>query len=602
MTQITARRLALMIAVLLLGAAVRIVHIADQSFWIDEGFTYHIALKAPDIAAELARIDLHPPLYFALLRAWAAVAGDSELALRLLSTFFGLLSVAAVFRLALALDRARGWPHRHAAAIVAALLLALFDPEIVQAQEARMYTLRTLLTILSFLFYINWMRQPSTRAALPWMIANLALIYTQYQGVFVPAVQGLHALICLRGRVRAGAIGALAVPGVLFLPWLIGVVLDQRFNDQGINAGLPSNWATVVELTHKFLGQHWPLMLGLLLLGTVSLRYEAARVRVLWRPWAGTLLLALWIGVTVGATFAANLLFPVLSPRRIVLISPAMAILTARGILNFRPPAPLFLVTVIVIYSLATVDDYYPKPPWREVGAGVAQYAVPSDLHLLEIYRADFALGYYLDRFLPPDATIRSLRTWREDSPATYEPEVMAALESHDSVWLTHWSVDRGIFELLARAGHIQTAQISVDHWGNLIHSYRFDRPPDSALARFENGMMLRAAAAQPDAGRIDLWWSAEAALPHDYTVAAIALDAGGAVALQHDSFPFEGRRPTTDWAPGELIYDPHPLALHDLPPGRYQLIVLIYTWFDGVRVLTETGAEWFEIDIFERP
>jgi hypothetical protein len=70
---------------------------------------------------------------------------------------------------------------------------------------------------------------------------------------------------------------------------------------------------------------------------------------------------------------------------------------------------------------------------------------------------------------------------------------------------------------------------------------------------------------------------------------------------MQHDAFPFENRRPTTGWSPGEIVYDPHPLALDALPPGTFPIGVQVYTYFDGVRFPLVTGEDWAIIGEWRR-
>nr|HRL14310.1 glycosyltransferase family 39 protein [Aggregatilineales bacterium] len=85
-------------AILLLAAVLRIVNLDALPLWIDEGFSY-LAVKSPDLLTALVR-DVHPPLYFVLLKAWAGVTGVSEFALRYPSALLGVLSAALIVPLA----------------------------------------------------------------------------------------------------------------------------------------------------------------------------------------------------------------------------------------------------------------------------------------------------------------------------------------------------------------------------------------------------------------------------------------------------------------------------------------------------------------------
>ncbi len=593
---ITPTILLILLGILLLAATGRILHIGDQSLWLDEGISYWNQ-KQPDMIGWMAVKDVHPPLYFALLHVWIGLTGTSAVAMRLFSALAAMLSVAAVVPLARLLARNRSREEAWIIPVMAALLLALSDSEISLAQDARMYSLRTLLALASVFFYMRWSRRPGVVRAALWVGTLAALYHLNYVGAFMGAIQGLHALLFLRGRKRVGAIALLALSVTLFLPWFVVYGWGQRNTDTGIDAALPSNWNTLVELGFKYFSQMWPLMIGLMLFGLV--RYEDGRIKL--RPLKTTALLGLWIGFTVGATFIINFWLDFLSPRRILLLSPALAILTARGLANFRNPARIFLVGVILIYATATVDDYYPKAPWNKVADQLARYADENDLVLMEIYRDDFTMDYYIDQKLSTATPRESLRLWREDRASEYPDGLLSRIDQFPTVWLVHWSPDRSAFNFLAQTRHVQTAILSVDHWGNSLDVYRFDRLPETPAAQFSSGMTLRMARILGDEGRVDLWWSADTPLDTDYTASAFVLDAAGQLVAQADAYPFENTRPTTGWQPGEVVYDPHPLALSGLAPGTYTVAVQVYTWYDGVKYPTANGDPWLVVGSLER-
>lgn len=586
-------RILLLTTILLLAAAVRILHIDDQSLWIDEGITY-FNITSPDLMQRLAQTDVHPPLYFILLQAWIAVAGGSVFAMRLFSALFGILGVALVVVLARELHRSHPWFHHPAVPILAALVLTLSDPDVVLAQDVRMYTLRTALVLLSMIFYLRWIRQQDRVSAALWLLPSVAMLYTQYQSAYILLVQGLHTLLFLRGRVHVQAIGMLMLIGVLFLPWALSVAVQQSNNDFGIQAALPSNWETLAQIGQKYLSSQWGLMLALLLLGTFMLVPNKGVRR---HPGGSTFILVAWLVLTVTISFVLNIWYPVvLAPHRLLLISPTIAILVARGMRNIRTPERLVLVAAITLFGLAVVDDYYPKEPWDDYAASATQYSEPTDLALLEVYRGDNPLTYYLDWNTGRILRVESLRKWREFTPEAYPQGLLDVLQQYDTVWFFHWSDDRSGFGFLAQTGHVQTALQTTDHWGNSLNLYRFDRLPDQPLTSFESSMILRAAEIVPNTMRIDLWWSAEAPLSVDYSVSAFLLDANGQLVAQHDSFPFENSRPTTSWQANEIIYDPHALTPSTLPPGVYTAAVQVYTYFDGVRYRTIDGDEWVTI------
>ncbi len=71
------------------------------------------------------------------------------------------------------------------------------------------------------------------------------------------------------------------------------------------------------------------------------------------------------------------------------------------------------------------------------------------------------------------------------------------------------------------------------------------------------------------------LQWRGLRTMPHDYTVFAQLIGPDGNLYGQVDTWPSQGTRPTSTWAPGEIIDDPHRVPLDpDAPAGHYRVIV----------------------------
>jgi hypothetical protein len=82
------------------------------------------------------------------------------------------------------------------------------------------------------------------------------------------------------------------------------------------------------------------------------------------------------------------------------------------------------------------------------------------------------------------------------------------------------------------------------------------------------------------------LYLQAERPLDQNWTVFVHLVDGAGSLVAQHDSQPRDGRYPTSVWDQGEVVDDPHLLALpEDLPDGDYQVIVGLYSVESGERL-----------------
>lgn len=592
--------MAALLAVLLLGWALRVHALDARSLWADEGWTL-VLTEGPglgDVTRTMAA-DQHPPLFFVAFRVWRTLTGESEFALRYFGVLVSMLGVAAIYQLGRGL-------FTPLAGLLAALLLALADLPIDLAQEARHYGLLTTLAIVSSVFYVRLWRRSTRAGRAGYVLASLALIYTHYLGAFVLLAQGVHFLIFARERRRVlDGLFLFAAVGLGFLPWL-PVVIDQnrvRWDDPlYFRNSVPNSIETYQAVRTALLGSHYGLLFGLLVLGLVYVTYhcsgrEVLRVRL--RPLWPAAYPVLWIALMVGLTVAINARRQFLTERNFVLIAPAIAVLVAHGLTNLQRVGRGLLIAVIVAVSLTTVDARRDYPDWRAVTANVTRYHRDAEPVLMDVWVGDFPVRYYVERQMGDQTPAISLREWRAQYGAEFLPRLLEYITSVDAFWLVYWG-DAPMDEygaLIADAGFDQTVALAVDHMGESLYSYRYDRAPLADIAHFGELFALRAAdvpqrAVAGETIEVYLWWRAERPVPLDYSVSVVMLDAQGNLVAQDDSSPLEGRAPTSEWPPGSLRLDVHRLSLpRTLAPGTYELAVRVY-WYGDPQPLPVVRGE----------
>lgn len=614
MTQARLLRWSALIGILLLAAALRIYHINLQSLWIDEGFTWNLTQYHDPL--RILRLDVHPPLYFMLMDLWVQITGTSVVAMRMFSVLPGLLSVAVIFQLAREIERQRGTDSQSVIPLLAALLLALADPEITLAQEVRSYTWHVLFASLSMWGFLRWMRTPRRADLLLWAGSTIALIYTFYLGAFIGVAQGIYSLLFLRRGRLLMALVVLCLCAVSLLPWVALTAGEQAQNVSRGEVILPADYPFWLnDFRQGFFSGQWGLMVGLFVLGIVLLK-QREQVQIRLTP--VMVLLLLWFGVPLLLTLIGNSFTPLYQPRRVTQIVPAIALLIAFGLGALPGRTRLFLIVVIMVYSLSSVDFWKGKPLWREFVAEIRPLIANDTPVLVEIGGDDYAPRYHLAEAIPQghdllldrepplagSVPILGLTTWRHLQPDQYTGGLPAYIESLSHLWLFYWSSDQGAFDWLNTFGFQRTAAVQAafnpDVW-----FYRYDRVPAQPLVTFVNGMQLQDVLLH-DGGYMELFWTLQEESAVDFTTSAFLLDASGALVAQFDSQPFLNQRPTSTWSSGETVYDPKRVRTADgspLPAGRYTAGVLIYRFVDGSieRILSAEGADWFspgEIEI----
>lgn len=218
-----------------MAGALRIPTLGTQSLWLDESYTLHLVrLSFSSMLATVPKTESTPPVYYVLAWIWSRLFGDSAFALRLLPALAGLATVAVIYVLALRVSGRR-------AAVYAGLLAACAPILVWFSQEARSYSLATLLACASLLALVRFLQDGRASALAGWTALSALGIATHYFVAFivVPAAVWLLARRRADRRVLSGVIAVAAV-GLALIPlaatqlhaghadWLTGIDLATR--------------------------------------------------------------------------------------------------------------------------------------------------------------------------------------------------------------------------------------------------------------------------------------------------------------------------------------------------------------------------------------
>ncbi len=396
------------IAILLLGIALRFYMLGAESLWVDEGTSVSVArLTVPEILAD--RIFKNPPVYFLLLHYWVQIFGDSEFVFRALSALFGSLALLAMFGVGSRLLGRQG-------GLLSMFLLAISLFNVEFSQEARAYTLMVLLVLLSMYCMIRLFDGFSRWLAVGYVLANAVLLYTHFYGAFVVVAQNLFWLFMFARRRYALALtlplwAALqALTLLLFAPWLRYLLLElQSMQAVGIWIPTPTAvtvWETLVDYASEsvaLLFLFGGLTLYVLVYGRSATNHP--EVGDVWRDKTAVyVLLLLWLIVPIALPFLASyVVAPILLPRYTIAASLGLYLLVAAALVHIRFPTLryvlLIFITVLSLLSLSRYYSYTDKQQWREVAAHLEINGEPGDLMLFNPGGIrGTAFGYYFQR------------------------------------------------------------------------------------------------------------------------------------------------------------------------------------------------------------
>lgn len=219
--------------VLLLSVILRLFGIT-QSLWLDEAISVITALKPFPYQITGITGDFQPPLYYLILHIFLKSGISAEWFLRLPSVIFGVASVYITYIFTLKLFGKK-------TAIISTLILATSQLHIYYSQEVRMYSLLTLLTVLSMWFYFS-------KKWIFFTVTGILGIYTNYMYffIFVPQIVWLVMEKEKGKKYISRFLGSCAVIIFSFVPWL-PFFYAQLITGKNIQSDLPL-WKSISAL------------------------------------------------------------------------------------------------------------------------------------------------------------------------------------------------------------------------------------------------------------------------------------------------------------------------------------------------------------------
>jgi mannosyltransferase len=272
-------------------------------------------------------------LYYLLLRMWLRF-GQSEFFIRSLSVLIAVATLPTIYWLARLLYDRR-------VALIAAALFSFNAYSVRYAQEARSYTLFLLLATISSAFLIAFLREPSRRNWVGYLVFSILAVYAHFYALLLVVAHWLalrwlatdESGSAARVQLRRGWI----VIGIAVLPLLIFVAKT--------GAG-PIRWIQrpglrdVLEFyEHLAGGSNWVLLAICGAAGIAAVIPVGKKLFALdqdWGTWRAQLLL-IWLFFPAALTVLLSFARPVFLGRYLIFCLPALLILVAAGLARLRP-------------------------------------------------------------------------------------------------------------------------------------------------------------------------------------------------------------------------------------------------------------------------
>lgn len=623
-TRSNVRTLTALIAVVWLAFALRVYQLGSVPFRGDEGFSvqYWSGLPLAQSLTTIATLEPHPPLAYAVFRAWGLLVGlEGEFPLRMLGVLVNLLGVPALYIIGKRTVGARY-------GVGVALLWAIHPFEIWHAQDYRNYALWASLSALGLYWGIRTLQTQSRRDLLRYAVLGLTtslIFYFELLSLAALALVGGLALFRSHRAFLWQWLGAhVAIACVVSL---VFVVLQAPLFTSGSYGGNtqafePALWVSLFLPVLSVGDTLTPMPYDLPTLAlTNTLLGACAWLALRDRPKIGIqwLMLAL---LPIAFLSVIALRVSVFSPRYVLSVVPAFVLLLGAPFLlpasNKRAYLKYGLVIVYILLVGQSLLHYYhhpayrKSPDWFSVRGYFSQAADINDVVVQT--GVDAALDYYLGNIAS------KALPYTPQQPAS---EIISILEDliaqHRALWLfehtrhswqnAHVAPDwmrenlqpvretRLLGQLVQefRTWQVTQDEVSTDMLAvfagvaELVGYQTFFEPPTESLT-------------------VVLYWRPVGTSTRPLKVFVHALGAWNAVTqttlrAQDDRYPQNGIISTTSWEQGVLYRDVYHIPLAGVPHGVYRLDVGFYEPQTGERLAlqeNETGA--FPLTEFTRP
>jgi uncharacterized membrane protein len=479
-------------ALIFVAFFVRLNSLAFQSLWRDEVDAIRFALAPlPDVIKTFNQPGFNGPLYFLMLRGWIGVAGQSEFALRFPSLVFGVLGIALIITLGTRLfNRAIG--------LIAGVLLTFSAYHVWYSQEAKMYTLTTLLALAAIYCLRRGIEDGRARF---WIGVAACTSFAMYAHILaallIPVEVGLFVVWwpLSHKHLNAGLI-TLALLTVPYLPmawWQVQLaftpgetgfshytfgemlsILGAAYT-RGILNSLSDDGGAVIAGLGAALAVFGIMTSGMTSRDAGRPTANGARTHLLLTPapacappglWPGhgvagsarvtryssSIALFAWLSIPILTIFIISLDRPIFTDRYVIWLMPAYYILIAAGLYALwkwqKPVAVVSLALLIIVGTsgIATQATTPYKSDFRSAAQTIAQHIQPDDLIVFQIPYIQYTFDYYYHQpyrsILGPYTNFPGSNAGFRDSEQTVDQQLERAFANRHAVWLIASEMD----------------------------------------------------------------------------------------------------------------------------------------------------------------
>jgi len=388
------------VIIIVANLIVRFMGLPSESLTGDDAFSVFFAQQPIENIFDKLMYDRNPPFYFFLLHFWIKLFGINSIVLKGLSVLFS--TGTAFFLLKLS---ARHF--NKSTAILVSVLFILSNVWLRASHELRAFSLVGFLTVLSFYFYLNTIKQNRISGAIGLTITNLLLLFSHYISFYIPVIQFLCSFLFLKENKKGFRyyIYSQAIALILYAPWL--KIVFENIPETGkfwiITPGIKELISVFINISgNPFIWKTHLIFLGsfiLLLLFDRRKKFIKKNFDI-----KLALILLLWYLFPILTNYFLGHYIPIFRLIYLIYASLGLMLLLSYiiSVLNLHYIFKLALIIVLIYFPFKNFSPYqYVYENWKEIVPEVIKLKDDNSVVLICDWpkHRDFAYYYNLEIF-----------------------------------------------------------------------------------------------------------------------------------------------------------------------------------------------------------
>ena len=391
----------ILIVIIFIGTFLRFYKLTYHHLWLDEVLTVnHSTGNFRTIISELKNW-ASPPLFYFLLNLWMKIFGKTEFVLRLLPAIFGIITIFLVYKVGTKMFNQNS-------GLIASFLLAISPFHIVYSQEIRMYSLLSLLCLISTYLLYRAINEDKISLWFCYAVIAELTLYTHNWGIFFLIAQNIYIFLFQTKNIKKFAFVQVLIT-LFYLPW-VPVVFHQTGNRDiflylsrpsindikltfeaftGVGFGVGEGDVRLVQKWRDF--ALW--MFAFLCIFGIVKEFKKYKKEII--------LLIFCFLTTLLLAFFVSLKIPLYKPDKYtIIVFPLFCILIAAGITNISGLLKLTIILIITVLSSMSLFQYYfliHKSYSKEIAEYIKHNCKNNDIASALPNFESIAVQYYYD-------------------------------------------------------------------------------------------------------------------------------------------------------------------------------------------------------------